>query len=430
VPPSRLLPELGEAVDAFFSRAFAPSVDERFGSAVALATEFGKLTDGPSLTTQVLVLDDEPDVQLLLEHRFRKAIQEERYSFYFAKSGEEGLAALIHERTFDVVLTDINMPVMDGLSFLARVPEVDQEVRVIVVSAYSDMLNIRAAMNRGAFDFVCKPLDFADVERTIDRAATVSRSMRRLHRLREERDLMRAVLGPERADSVVRDVGICGRFSVEGCKATVVAIGVTGYLPFLAARGGEELFAHVNARVNIVLQELTRHGASMVRFQSSVSLAIFKQARALESAVAACISARDQLMNLGVALAEDPPSAAVSFGIAAGDVTTGGFGSASSQGIEQVVLGTPCEEAVFLQKLAGPGEILLPADHRSELEGSFALDFRVGPVSAVRSTVAQAIVVLGGLPRQVLASEPTRETLPVFEGAWRSSAADTKGAPG
>ena len=123
----------------------------------------------PSGPHRILVVDDEPDLEQLVRQRMRREIRSGQFVMEFAHNGLEALAKLDQQDRFDIVLSDINMPQMDGLELLKRIPNVDPDVRAVVVSAYGDMKNIRTAMNRGAFDFVTKPIDFGDLRVTIDR---------------------------------------------------------------------------------------------------------------------------------------------------------------------------------------------------------------------------------------------------------------------
>ena len=118
---------------------------------------------------KILVVDDEPDLQPLMLQRMRRQIRSGRYSFVFAHNGLEALDVLRQDDDIDMVVSDINMPQMDGLTLLEQIPKVDPNIRSVIISAYGDMKNIRTAMNRGAFDFVTKPLDFNDLRITIDR---------------------------------------------------------------------------------------------------------------------------------------------------------------------------------------------------------------------------------------------------------------------
>ena len=118
---------------------------------------------------KILVVDDEVDLEQLMLQQMRREIRRGHYSFEFAHNGAEALERLREEPDFDIVLSDINMPVMDGLTMLEQIPDVNPNIRAVMVSAYGDMENIRTAMNRGAFDFVTKPIDFGDLKVTVER---------------------------------------------------------------------------------------------------------------------------------------------------------------------------------------------------------------------------------------------------------------------
>jgi len=136
------------------------------------------------MSSKILAVDDEPDFELLLTQRFRRQIRQGEFVFRFAGHGEEALAALAAEPDIELLLLDINMPVMDGLTLLARLREQRSAVRAIIVSAYGDMTNLRTAMNRGAFDFVTKPVDLNDLEITIHKTLDDIGKLREIERLR------------------------------------------------------------------------------------------------------------------------------------------------------------------------------------------------------------------------------------------------------
>ena len=119
------------------------------------------------LPARILVVDDEPDVETLVTQRFRRQMRKGEIEFLFARDGQDALDILDSTMDIDMVLSDINMPRMDGLTLLGRLNELHKELKTVIVSAYGDMGNIRTAMNRGAFDFVTKPIEFADLETTI-----------------------------------------------------------------------------------------------------------------------------------------------------------------------------------------------------------------------------------------------------------------------
>ncbi|MGH7601344.1 MAG: SpoIIE family protein phosphatase [bacterium] len=119
------------------------------------------------MPAKILVVDDEPDLQLMISQKFRKQVRDNELFFTYAKSGVEALQKLQEHGETDVVLTDINMPEMDGLTLLTKLNEQYPLIKAVIVSAYGDMANIRTALNRGAFDFVTKPIDFDDLEATL-----------------------------------------------------------------------------------------------------------------------------------------------------------------------------------------------------------------------------------------------------------------------
>ncbi len=128
---------------------------------------------------KVLFVDDELELERLLRQRLRKQIQNKELELIFAANGRLAIEAIQSQGPVDLVVTDINMPEMDGLTLLDKLPQLDQTLKAVVVSAYSDMQNIRTAMHRGAFDFVTKPIDFNDL------VLTINRTIRHVYSIRE-----------------------------------------------------------------------------------------------------------------------------------------------------------------------------------------------------------------------------------------------------
>ena len=115
------------------------------------------------MAIKILSVDDELDLERLLTQYFRRKIKKGEYEFYFAHNGLEALQLMLVQPDFDVILSDINMPEMDGLTLLAKINEMQNPaLKCIMVSAYGDMDNIRSAMNQGAFDFTTKPINLED----------------------------------------------------------------------------------------------------------------------------------------------------------------------------------------------------------------------------------------------------------------------------
>ena len=123
------------------------------------------------MPTKILSVDDENDLELLLTQYFRRKIRKGEYEFSFAHNGLEALTMLLKNKDYDIILSDINMPEMDGLTLLTKINEMQNPaLKCIMVSAYGDMGNIRQAMNNGAFDFATKPIDLDDLSLTIEKA--------------------------------------------------------------------------------------------------------------------------------------------------------------------------------------------------------------------------------------------------------------------
>ena len=171
----------------------------------------------PDTPTRLLVVDDEEDLELLIRQKFRRSIRQGEIDFVFARNGQEALSRLADNPDIRLVLSDINMPVMDGLTLLSQLSNAHPQIRAVIVSAYGDMDNIRTAMNRGAFDFVTKPIHFEDLELTIRKTLEHIRTMEealkardRLVMLKSELDValnvQQSVLPPQRASQPTHDM--------------------------------------------------------------------------------------------------------------------------------------------------------------------------------------------------------------------------------
>src|SRR3979411_744404 len=146
------------------------------------------------MTATILCVDDEPDLEALVLQKFRRRIRVCAVNFVFPRDGIEALQSIQDHPHVDMVVSDINMPRMDGLSLLLKLQEAEDKKSTIIVSAYGDMSNIRTAMNRGAFDFLTKPIDFGDLELTIDKTIRHVEMMRDARRRQVEAERAHASL--------------------------------------------------------------------------------------------------------------------------------------------------------------------------------------------------------------------------------------------
>ena len=138
------------------------------------------------VASHILVVDDEPDLEELMRQRMRREVRKGAVTLSFAQNGREALDILRQNSDIEIVLSDINMPIMDGLTMLENIPSINDKLKTVMISAYGDMKNIRQAMNRGAFDFITKPVDFEDLRITINRTSERFRIERELHQNREK----------------------------------------------------------------------------------------------------------------------------------------------------------------------------------------------------------------------------------------------------
>jgi len=138
------------------------------------------------MVSKILVVDDEPHLEVVIRQLFRKRIKAGELVIYFAANGEKAIETLEQNNDIDAVFSDINMPIMNGLSLLKRLNDRYPLIKTVVITAYGDMKNIRAAMNHGAFDFLNKPINFSDLKITLEKTLCHVRQLKDLHRERQK----------------------------------------------------------------------------------------------------------------------------------------------------------------------------------------------------------------------------------------------------
>lgn len=365
--PSSLVPELGPEVDAFFARALDPEPARRFQSAHELASAFTARVDAgrPARPAKILVVDDEPDVVVLMEQSFRKQIRRSVYQFLFAANGEEALEELRQHPDVQVVLCDINMPRMDGLTFLSRVGEVSSLTRVVIVSAYGDMSNIRTAMNRGAYDFITKPIDFPDLETTLVKTLKHVRELRSTARYTEENGLLRMFVPGgvlERLPPLLEGSDALAGERVEG---TVAFIDVDAFTPVLHQELPDESLRRLNANFEAIVPELLSRGGTVDKFVGDAVMAVFRGPGHVDRAQEACLAIRRQLAALATRGGEKAPYAhGVCIGLDSGELVSGSIGAKASGRLDFTVLGEVVNTAARLAAAASRGQVLVSARAR------------------------------------------------------------------
>ena len=201
------------------------------------------------MTATILVVDDELDLEALVLQKFRKQIRDGAIRFVFAHDGIEALQSIEQCPDVDMVISDINMPRMDGLSLLQKLQETEHKKSTIIVSAYGDMRNIRTAMNRGAFDFLTKPFDFGDLEMTIDKTIRHVEMMREARQRQVEAERAHASLSryfsPQIASRLAA-VGESNGMEVHWREVAAIFTGITGFTAVVQAAAPEVLGALLN----------------------------------------------------------------------------------------------------------------------------------------------------------------------------------------
>jgi sigma-B regulation protein RsbU (phosphoserine phosphatase) len=233
----------------------------------------------------ILVVDDEPDLELLINQRFRREIRDRTMRFVFASNGQDALRQLDAQANADVVLTDINMPVMDGLTLLANLNERHPLLKSVIVSAYGDMANIRAALNRGAFDFVTKPIDFQDLAVTLSRSIVEARTKRQ------------AAHDHERLVALARELDVAKRIQQSIVPKRVPAfpdradIAIRGSMQAARSVGGDfyDYFFIDDHRLAFAIGDVTGKGVPAALFMA-VSRTLLRATAARGSSPAECLA--------------------------------------------------------------------------------------------------------------------------------------------
>ncbi len=241
------------------------------------------------MVPKILVVDDEPDLEVLLRQKFRRKTRSGQLSLIFAQNGVEALKQLEDHDDVDLVLSDINMPEMDGLTLLQQLGSLDYDLRAVMVTAYGDMKNIRTAMNRGAFDFVTKPIDFDDLEATIDKTLEHLVIMREALRSRDELVALRQELGvaAQMQESILpTDFPRDPRFELHASMTPAREVGGDFY----------DFFRLEDERLGIVVADVSGKGVPAALFMM-VSRTLMKGTAIGEGDPAACLTEVNQLLT-------------------------------------------------------------------------------------------------------------------------------------
>jgi adenylate cyclase len=222
---------------------------------------------------RLLIVDDEPDVRRLFELRLRRELASEAIRLHCVSSARDALDIVESDPDIEVVVTDLNMPGMDGLELLARLESMPMPPKTIVLTAYGDMANIRTAMMGGAFDFQVKPLDIDDLRATITKASRIVRELRAGRRAQQrEADLVRSndhlrdVFGRYVSDDVVsRLLSSSDGLRLEGERRelTLLMADIRGFTRLAEQLGPDQVVSVLNGYLEVATERILAHGGTI-----------------------------------------------------------------------------------------------------------------------------------------------------------------------
>jgi len=309
------------------------------------------------MTVKIMVVDDEADLELLIQHKFKQKIRENTYSFVYARNGLEALDKLKKNPDIRVMITDINMPQMDGLTLLAMLKQMNAKVSTIVISAYGDMDNIRKAMNCGASDFLTKPINFKDLEssleRTIQNVSVESELNDALDAYRED------TLPSSRAKTIDEPISTTIQHKTFLSEATLVVFdmnSVTSLNENLAPQAVAEVTEQVAKHIN---EKCTTQGAEMSSFLGGTLLAIFRQTGHLEIALNTCLQLRESLEQLQSKTKHTLLFPDIGMGVNSGQIIFSNVGYLSTISPSFVPLGQTVTNTMRYQAVITKGKIVI-----------------------------------------------------------------------
>ena len=329
---------------------------------------------------KILVADDEVDLEMLIKQKFRQKIREQEYEFIFAVNGNDALAKIQLHPDVDIVLSDINMPEMDGLTLLSRLGESSPLIKSVIVSAYGDMENIRTAMNRGAFDFITKPINFEDLsvtmEKTIKHCAQIHDTLKAIR----ENSILRMYVD----ETVLNFMGSrefeSSLMANENVEASIVFIDICSFTSISENESPDTVVKLLNSYFEIMVKEIIAQGGYIDKFIGDAVMAVFRGDYHLDRAIDACLAVRSNIEKSNSLPENVTFVPKVSIGINSGEMISGNIGSASLRRLDYTVIGDTVNTAQRLQSAAGPGQILINNFAYEKVKESFNCR-KVGEVS-------------------------------------------------
>ncbi len=320
---------------------------------------------------KILVADDEADLETLIKQKFRQKIREQEYEFVFAINGNDALSKIKEHPDIDIVLSDINMPEMDGLTLLTRLGESSPLIKSVIVSAYGDMDNIRTAMNRGAFDFITKPINFDDLAITMDKTlAHVAQTRATLKAVKENNILKMYV-----DETVLNFMG--GRefesslMANETLEASVAFVDICRFTTISEKETPDTVVTILNNYFEVIVKEIIDQGGYIDKFIGDAIMAVFRGDYHLDRSIDACLAVRKKIAELPILEENGGYTPEVAMGINSGEMVSGNIGSATLRRLDYTVIGDVVNTAQRLQSAAEPGQIIISHASYLKIKESF-----------------------------------------------------------
>ncbi len=342
---------------------------------------------------KILVVDDEDDVVQLIRQKYRRQIREQEYEFVFAQNGVEALSKLRENPDTDMVFSDINMPEMDGLTLLEKIGEVSPLLKTVIISAYGDMQNIRVAMNRGAFDFICKPFDFEDFERTLLKTLMSAKQLRDTVQAIQENNILKMYVNNSVLQFMCCKEYESSLLANETVDATIAFIDICGFTAISEQEPPDVVVHLLNKYFDVIVKAVIAEDGYIDKFMGDAVLAVFRKENHLERAIRAALSVNARIENIKDTLSgERTFFPKLSIGINTGEVISGNVGSATLRRFDFTVIGDVVNTAQRLQSIAGPGQVLI-TEETAEKAGAMFDCRKIGEVSLKNK--AKEVTVFG-----------------------------------
>ena len=327
---------------------------------------------------KILVVDDEADLEILIKQKFRQKIRQNEYEFVFALNGRHALEQLEQHKDVDVVLSDINMPEMDGLTLLSKINENNSLLKSVIVSAYGDMENIRIAMNRGAFDFVTKPVDFKDLEITIDRTIAHVKQIKQTLQALKENNILRMYVDETVLNFMGQKEVETSIFENETVEGSVAFIDIVEFTRISETKSPDVVVNLLNEYFDVMVKEIITQKGIVDKFMGDCIMAVFKGPYHLDRAIDSCLAIKNKLEELP-AHYEEGFKPSISIGINSGEMVSGNIGSCTLRRLDYTVVGDIVNVAARLQAAAGVNQILITEKNYELIKESFSCN-KIGSI--------------------------------------------------